>query len=546
MEVNAPRNGWRFSLAGLKFFITTLIILGLFFRFSNLDKKVFWGDEAITFLRISGYTQAEVVQQVLTGQVIQNEDLNKYRRINPDKSFRDTVNSLAVEDYQHPPLYYVMARLWVQWFSNSVVATRHFSAFISLFAFPCIYWLCLELFESPLVGWVAVALIAISPFHVVYAQEAREYSLWTLTILLSSASLLWAIRLKTKLSWGIYAATVALGLYSLPLSGLVTVGHGIYTIVIEKFRLSKTFSAYLLSSLAGFLAYVPWILVGIANLQQVDNTLGWTADKLPLLSLINSWVINFIHIFFDFLEAGTYFPTLKIPSFPLERYQISPVFIFFLALAGLVLYSIYFLCNQTSKKAWLFVLTLMGTTGLALILPDLILGGQRSSIPRYAIPCYLGIQLAVAYLLATKIIFISTHLWKQKLWQLITVLLVSGGVLSCSISSQAEAWWNKYGDYPNPWIAHFINNQTITPLIISSSNFVEIGRILSLSYLLAPEVKLQLVVDSKIPKIPNNFSRVFLFNSPETLQETLGKDYKIKPVQELRRFKSKLLQVEKH
>lgn len=545
MEVNAQKNGWIFSFAGLKFLIIILIMIGLFFRFSNLDKKVYWSDEAITFLRISGYTQAEVVQQVLTGKVIQNEDLNKYRRINPNKRFNDTVNSLAIEDYQHPPLYYVMARLWVQWFSNSVAATRHLSAFISLLAFPCIYWLCLELFESPLVGWVAIALIAVSPFHVLYAQEAREYSLWTMTILLSSASLLWAIRLKTKLSWGIYAATVALGLYSLPLSGLVTVGHGIYTVVIEKFRLSKTSAAYVLSSLAGFLLYIPWILVGIANLQQIDNTLGWTAEKLPFLSLVNTWVINFTHIFFDFLEAGTYFPTLKIPSFPLERYQISLLFIFLLALSGLVIYSIYFLCRQTPKKAWLFVLTLMGTTGLALILPDLISGGQRSSISRYAIPCYLGIQLAVAYLLTAKITFISTYFWKQKLWQLITVLVVSGGVLSCSISSQAEAWWNKYGDYYNPWIAHFIN-QTIDPLVISSSNPVDIGRVLSLSYLLAPEVKLQLVVDSKIPKIPNNFNSVFLFNSPEALQEELGKDYKIEPVQELRRFKSKLLQVEKH
>jgi hypothetical protein len=157
----------------------------------------------------------------------------------------------------------------------------------------------------------------------------------------------------------------------------------------------------------------------------------------------------------------------------------------------------------------------------------------------------LGIQLAVGYLLATKISFLSANLWKQKLWQFITVLLVSGGVFSCSISSQASAWWNKYGDYYNPWIAHFIN-QTTYPLVISSSNAVDIGRVLSLSYLLAPEVQLQLVVDSKIPEIPNNFNNLFLFNFPEALQEELEKEYKIEPVQELRRFKSKLLRLERH
>ena len=543
---NSPtKYRWDFSLAGVRFLIIILLAIGVFFRFANIEKKVYWGDEAITFLRLSGYTQAEVVQQVLTGKVIQNEDLNKYRRINLEKSLGDTINSLAVEDYQHPPLYYVIARFWVQWFSNSVAATRQLSALISLFAFPCIYWLCLELFESGLVGGIAITLIAVSPFHVVYAQEAREYSLWTVTILLSSASLLRAIRLKTKFSWGIYAATVALGLYSFPLTGLVAMGHGIYTVVIEKFRLSKISAAYLLSSLAGFLLYTPWILVGIINLQQVDKTLGWTAEKLPLLSLVSTWTINFSRIFVDFLDAGTYFPNLKIPSFPLDRYKISLPSILFLSLLILVIYSIYFLCRYTPKKTWLFVLTLMGTTGLALILPDLLSGGQRSSVSRYVIPCYLGIQLAVGYLLATKISFLSANLWKQKLWQFITVLLVSGGVFSCSISSQASAWWNKYGDYYNPWIAHFIN-QTTYPLVISSSNAVDIGRVLSLSYLLAPEVQLQLVVDSKIPEIPNNFNNLFLFNFPETLQEELEKEYKIEPVQELRRFKSKLLRLERH
>jgi len=40
---------------------------------------------------------------------------------------------------------------------------------------------------------------------------------------------------------------------------------------------------------------------------------------------------------------------------------------------------------------------------LALVIPDLVLGGMRSIQARYLMPCYLGIPLAVAYLLATQI-----------------------------------------------------------------------------------------------------------------------------------------------
>ena len=164
---------WALPPTWLRFFITILLVVGVFFRFVNLDRKVYWFDETITSLRISGYTESEIVKQVCNGREIGVEDLQRYRHPAQGKTLADTVTSLAVEDSQHPPLYYVIARIWIQWFGDSVAATRSLSAVISLLAFPCIYWLCLELFNSSLTGWVAVALIAVSPFHVLYAQEAR-------------------------------------------------------------------------------------------------------------------------------------------------------------------------------------------------------------------------------------------------------------------------------------------------------------------------------------------------------------------------------------
>src|SRR5207248_4961479 len=94
--------------------------------------------------------------------------------------------------------------------------------------FPGLYWLCRELFGCSRTAWMAVALLAVSPFHVLYAQEAREYSLWTVAILLSSAALLRAARLQTRRTWWAYAASVALGLYSHTLFVLVAGAHGAY------------------------------------------------------------------------------------------------------------------------------------------------------------------------------------------------------------------------------------------------------------------------------------------------------------------------------
>ncbi len=120
----------------LRFFIILILVIGVFFRFANLDRKVYWFDETITSLRIAGYTESEIVKEVCNGREIGVEDLQKYQHPALGKTLADTVTSLAVEDSQHPPLYYVIARIWFQWFGNSVAATRSLPAVISLLAFP--------------------------------------------------------------------------------------------------------------------------------------------------------------------------------------------------------------------------------------------------------------------------------------------------------------------------------------------------------------------------------------------------------------------------
>jgi uncharacterized membrane protein len=159
----------------LRFFIVILLAIGIFFRFVNLDKKVYWHDETYTSLRVSGYNVEQVSRKLFNSQEISIKDLQKYQRPNPETSAIDTIKGLAKEEPQHPPLYYAIARFWAQWFGSSPTAMRSLPVLFSLLVFPCIYWLCLELFESSIVGWVAVGLIAVSPIFIRYAQEARQY-----------------------------------------------------------------------------------------------------------------------------------------------------------------------------------------------------------------------------------------------------------------------------------------------------------------------------------------------------------------------------------
>ncbi|MGH7999475.1 MAG: glycosyltransferase family 39 protein, partial [Brasilonema sp.] len=140
----------------LRYSLIITLLIGIFFRFVNLDRKVYWGDETNTSLRIAGYTWTEQKQQMYNAASINPEYLQKYQHINPEKGLINTVKGLATEEPQNTPLYFMMVRFWVQLFGSSVTAVRSFSAVMSLLAFPCIYWLCQELFRSSLTGWVAI------------------------------------------------------------------------------------------------------------------------------------------------------------------------------------------------------------------------------------------------------------------------------------------------------------------------------------------------------------------------------------------------------
>lgn len=84
----------------LRFLIVVVLVVGIFFRFFNVDGKVYGHDETYTSLRISGYTTTEVRRQIFNNRVVNKEAFAKFQRINPDKNLGDTVKSLAIEDPQ--------------------------------------------------------------------------------------------------------------------------------------------------------------------------------------------------------------------------------------------------------------------------------------------------------------------------------------------------------------------------------------------------------------------------------------------------------------
>ena len=502
----------------LTFPLIIILVMGIFFRFANLEKKVYWIDEGYTSLRVSGYTESELIQEFSDGQIKEIKNLHKYQHINPEKNVFDTVKGLALEEAQLTPLYFVAARFWVQLFGDSIAVTRSLSAVFSLLALPCMYWLCLELFNSSVTAWLAVSILAVSPFQVVYAQEARPYSLFVMLILLSSAVLLRGMRLKTNSSWAIYAATLVLGFYCHLLFGIVAIGHGIYVVIIEKFKFNKTLVSYSLASIAGLIALSPWIFIVLQNSKNASDKTSWLSLKRPIHELIKSWVLNISSQFFD---VGFFW---ELP----RPYLISTLPLMLMILI-MVAYSFYLLLIQTEIRVWLFVVTLTFTI-VGIFLPqDLIMGGIRSVNTRYMMPCYLGMQISVAYLFTQ--FQVTIHL--QKLWRVAVVALLSMGIASCGLYVSADNWWNKSGSLFNVSITRTINLAS-QPLIISDSSgysVLNIGNLLGMSHQLNPRAKLLLMLPKNV-EIPRNFNDIFLYSIYSELKTQLAKNpqYKIQKI----------------
>ncbi|MBW4674655.1 MAG: glycosyltransferase family 39 protein [Desmonostoc geniculatum HA4340-LM1] len=513
----------KFAPSWLRLLIIFLLAMGILFRFFNLDGKVYSHDETYTSLRISGYTITEAKEQLFNNRVIAKESFAKFQGANAQKTLNDTIMSLAREDSQHPPFYYIIARLWMEIFGNSVTAIRSLSAFISLLVFPCVYRLCRELFDMPLpVPGVAIALIIISPIHLVYAQEAQEYILWLITILLSSASLLRAIQLEAQdkdeltkqqpdifATWSVYVITLTISLYTFLWSGFVAVAHGVYVIATARFKLTETVRNYLLATLVSFLAFMPWMTVAIGDFFQFLISGNKATTQSSLIPTIPFLLMQISRIFFDINL------TLENPL----SYLITPIFLIFVG------YAIYFLCLTSNYKVWLFIITLIVVPALPIILPDLSGGGIRAFTEPYLIPSYLGIQLAVAYLLTTQLY--NESLSRRTIWHIIMALVIICGLISSKASSQAETWWNKGMNYGNPQVAQIINQST-SPLLISNSLDNNYGNVFSLSYLLEPKVRFLLVNNQKIPKIPNEFADIFLLNTSDNWRGLIEKKYKFK------------------
>ena len=550
----------QFNIA-LTVLLAIVLSLGCFFRFANLEYKVFWVDEVSTAVRASGYTVPEVNNDLAQQGIIDRDVLNFYQTISNGRTFLDSWSAFT-KSPEHAPLYFVLTRIWMQLWGSSITVLRSLPACISLLIFPSLYWLCWELFEQQLVCAIALMLMSISPFFVAYAQEARPYSLWTVAILLMSAGLLRAIRLNNKLSWCIYSLSLIFGFYTSLFSLYGMVFQGIYVIAIKKkFSVIRN---YIISSAIALLAFTPWLLIIINSIDLLQKNTSWMRGNFNLADIIAVYVGTNLLVFGDLPISQDSDPiktaialiviiALLVATILLFSRWKKPVkFAWLLSIAGGILllfsyiyldlttivgalvalgilslsaYSIYYLIANTNHERWLFILCMMLSLPVPLLISDIINQGQSSTAPRYLIPLQLGILIAVAYTLANKLTNSKITLQKQKLWRLVFAAFITLGVFSCVRNLNTSPFYQKGRNINNMAIAEIINRDIPALVTVESNDTMDL---LSLAYSLSSEVKYKVVTsESEITKYRDRFDNIYLLKPSPELKQKLKQDRQI-------------------
>jgi uncharacterized membrane protein len=471
--------------------VAVLVVLCVAARFVHLERHWYFHDEATTSLYLSGHTWSDFERKA-AARTLRVADLRRYQQVGSSGSAIAAIRNEARGNPQHPPLFYAVARVWAAVAGSSIASLRALAALFGLLALPCVFWLGRELFESSLPAWIAVGLTAISPFQILYSQEAREYTLWAATTALACAALLYALRIGTRAAWAVYVLGLVLALYTFPLSSFVFAAQVAYVAI----RARHALRSFLIAAGVALIAWLPWLFVAARHRSAFRAGTDWTRETIPFVDLLKGWLVALGVNVVD--KRGD---TALSPSVSLLLAAVVLV-----QLAALV-----FLWLRGPKRAALFITLVFAASFLSLALADLARGGVRSIVPRFIVPALLALTLSLAYLLARGLRS------RAPAARIGSVALVAG-VIACSVGSYvheagARVWWNQDdGAAPASRSVADVLNASSRPFLLATGG----GALLELTNYLRPQTRVRLVLNGKPPSTPVGTGDVFAYGSPAT------------------------------
>ncbi|HYC79518.1 MAG TPA: glycosyltransferase family 39 protein [Candidatus Binatia bacterium] len=228
-----------------KLSLILVLIVSAILRLYNNTAVALWHDEAFSALYIK-YSWGEMIHRII----------------------------LDV----HPPLYYFVLRFWSYVFGSTLFSLRALSILFGVLTVWAGYAFVKKAFKNENLALLAGLFLAINPFQIQYALEARMYTLGTFLALFGSWLLLRALENKTKKSWLLYGAVAAAMLYTHYYLMFTVLAQGLYALYVifkngewkNPFRNNQLVNL-ILGALFAVLLYTPWLPAFMEQLTRVSG-----------------------------------------------------------------------------------------------------------------------------------------------------------------------------------------------------------------------------------------------------------------------------------
>ncbi|MEJ0012506.1 MAG: glycosyltransferase family 39 protein [Bauldia sp.] len=232
----AEARGWLVTDRGSSIALAVILVVAAYVRLHGLGDDSLWRDEASSWGEAQG-------------------------------SFFDILAATAGDNY--PPLHNLILAASMRLFGQGEWALRISSAVFGAANVLALYWVG-TIVGGRITGLIAASLLALSPFHIWYSQEARNYALLSLNATLFAGTSLWLMR-KATLGRVIAAfAAAVLLLYTHPYGAFAWLCVSAAVLVVLFLRPDPEAPSpviWVLLQLAAGLAFAPWawLLLGRAN-----------------------------------------------------------------------------------------------------------------------------------------------------------------------------------------------------------------------------------------------------------------------------------------
>lgn len=335
----------------------------------------------------------------------------------------DQVLRTFVAAGENGPLYNILLALWVRLAGISEIAVRAPSAVAGVVGILLIYLLGRRVAGST-AGLIAAGLLAISPYHVWYSQEAKMYAMVLLLALASTYALVEALARNQRWWWVAYAAATTLLFYSHVATVLVFAAQSLYagyTILLRRAWPGRA-RGWLLAVAVLTLPYVP---IALWALRVIGGQVATWQPSVGLWDALKIFAIKF-----------------AINRYTIVDQERAAILYALLAGVGLIALAL----RRQSARWWLLLLSLSVVPVVGLWLVSL-----RQSVfsDRYAIvalPAYLLlVAAAVAWLIRHR------RLWPLGIVAVFLLISFAWGPLrdvNRSHGAEKEDWRSAYA-----WVA---------------------------------------------------------------------------------------------